>query len=135
MSINAKELVNRYYEMWNSQEFDLADKILDQNLRFHGSIGIDTAGIEDFKNYAKTILEAFPNLYHAPEIMISENNRVAVYVTYRATHKGKLFEYEPSNNRINYVGASFFTIKDSKIYDINVLGDRYSLYNQIKPNK
>jgi predicted ester cyclase len=132
--MNTKELVSKYYDMWNSQEFNNADKIFDNNIRFHGSIGIDTIGIEEFKKYADTILKAFPNLYHAPEIILSEGNKVAVYVTYTGTHKGKLFDYEPSNNRINYAGASFFTIKDSKITDINVLGDRYSLYNQIKPS-
>jgi steroid delta-isomerase-like uncharacterized protein len=131
MSSKNKELIYNYYEMWNSQEFDRADKVLSDQLRFHGSIGIDTAGIEEFKEYAHTILSAFPNLYHAPEIVVSEESQAAVYVTYSGTHKGKLFEYEPTNNRISYSGASFFTIKDGKIRDIKVLGDRYSLYKQI----
>jgi predicted ester cyclase len=118
--------------MWNSHDFDDAASILSEGLHFHGSIGIDTVGIDEFKEYADTILSAFPNLYHATEIVISEGPQVAVYVTYSGTHKGKLFEYEPTENRINYSGASFFTIKNEKITDIKVLGDRYSLYNQIK---
>lgn len=130
--ITNKALVSKYYDMWNSYDFTKADTILSDELRFRGSLGIDTVGIDEFKEYAKTILNAFPNLYHATEIVVSEGPQAAVYVTYSATHKGKLFEYEPTNNRINYSGASFFTIKDEKITDIKVLGDRYSLYNQIK---
>ena len=118
--------------MWNSQNFDIAEKIFDQGINFHGSIGIDTVGIEEFKDYANTILTAFPNLYHAMEIVVAEDSQVAVYVSYIGTHKGKLFDYEPTDNRINYSGASFFRIKDEKITDIKVLGDRYSLYSQIK---
>lgn len=118
--------------MWNSHDFSKAETILSEGLRFRGSIGIETVGIEEFKEYAHTILTAFPNLYHATEIVISEGPQAAVYVTYTGTHKGKLFEYEPTENRINYSGASFFTIRNEKITDIKVLGDRYSLYNQIK---
>lgn len=132
MSSKNRELVYKYYEMWNSQEFDKASSLMSDELRFHGSIGIDTVGLDEFKEYAKKILQAFPNLYHAPEIIISEESQAAAYVTYTGTHKGKLFDYEPTNNRINYSGASFFTIKDGKISDIKVLGDRFSLYNQIK---
>ncbi|EDZ61909.1 protein containing DUF1486 [Sulfurimonas gotlandica GD1] len=127
-----KNIVSKYYEMWNSHEFKKAETILDAKLRFRGSIGIETVGIDEFKEYANTILTAFPNLYHATEIIIGEASQVAVYVTYTGTHKGKLFEYEPTDNRINYSGASFFTIRNEKITDIKVLGDRYSLYNQIK---
>ena len=130
--INNKNLVQKYYEMWNSQDFKMAESILSPNLNFHGSIGIETVVIEEFKEYAKTIISAFPNLYHATEIIVGEDAQVAVYVTYIGTHQGKLFDYEPTNNRINYSGASFFTIRDGKITNIKVLGDRYSLYNQIK---
>jgi predicted ester cyclase len=118
--------------MWNLHDFSKAETIFSENLRFRGSLGIETVGIEEFKKYADTILTAFPNLYHATEIVVGENSQVAVYVSYSGTHKGKLFEYEPTENRINYSGASFFTIRNEKITDIKVLGDRYALYNQIK---
>jgi len=130
--ITNKNLVAKYYEMWNSHDFSKAASIFSENLRFRGSVGIDTNGIEEFKEYADMILSAFPNLYHATEIVVEENPQVAVYVTYSGTHKGKLFEFEATDNRINYSGASFFTIRNEKITDIKVLGDRYSLYNQIK---
>ncbi len=130
--ITNKNLVAKYYDMWNSHDFSKAETIFSDNLRFRGSIGIETEGVEEFKKYADIILAAFPNLYHATEIVIGEGSQVAVYVTYTGTHKGKLFEYEATNNRINYSGASFFTIKNERITDIKVLGDRYALYNQIK---
>ncbi|MCX6052787.1 MAG: ester cyclase [Campylobacterales bacterium] len=130
--ITNKQLVAKYYDMWNLHDFSKAETIFSDTLRFRGSLGIETVGIEDFKKYANTILTAFPNLYHATEIVIGENAQVAVYVSYTGTHKGKLFEYEPTENRINYSGASFFTIRNEKITDIKVLGDRYALYNQIK---
>jgi len=126
-----KELIRAYYEMWNEQDFERADKLLDADVRFRGSLDITANGIEGFKEYAQIILEAFPNLYHSIEIMVQENGLGAAYVTYTGTHKGKLFDYEPSGNRICYSGASFFHFKDGKIASINVLGDLNALHKQL----
>lgn len=126
-----KQLVSEYYAMWNSHDFTKADLLLDNDVRFRGSLDIVANGIEGFKDYAKMLLEAFPNLYHAVEILISEGNVASAYVTYSGTHEGKLLNFEPTKKRISYSGASFFHFKNGKITNINVLGDLNSLYKQI----
>ena len=63
--MNNKELVKKYYEMWNSQNFENIGLILDNDVRFRGSLDITANGIDGFTEYAKMILTAFPNLYHA----------------------------------------------------------------------
>lgn len=126
-----KELINAYYEMWNDKNFDKADIICDKDIRFRGSLDITANGIEGFKEYAHMLTEAFPNLYHAVEIAVYENDKVAAYVTYTGRHEGKIFNYEPTGKRICYSGASFFQIKDGKIASINILGDLNSLHKQL----
>lgn len=126
-----KELINAYYQMWNEKSFDKADSILDDDIRFRGSLDITANGIEGFKEYAQMITNAFPNLYHATEMSVYESDMVAVYVTYTGTHEGQLFDYAPSGKRICYSGASFFQIKDGKIKSINTLGDLNSLHKQL----
>lgn len=126
-----KQLVRAYYEMWNSHDFDAADAILDADVRFRGSLDIVANGIEGFKEYGRMIIKAFPNLYHATEIEVHENNLAAVYVTYSGTHEGKLFGYEATGKRISYSGSSFFYFKNGKIMSINVLGDLNSLHKQL----
>ena len=91
-----KELIRAYYEMWN----DKADTLLDQDIRFRGSLDITANGIEGFKEYAQLLFTAFPNLYHAVEITIHEDDRAAVYVTYTGTHEGPLFHYQPTASAI-----------------------------------
>ena len=130
-----KQLVREYYEMWNSHDFDKADKILDPDIRFRGSLDIVANGIEGFKEYAKMLNSAFPNLYHAIEMSVFENNVAAVYVTYSGTHQGKLLEYEATGNRISYSGAAFFHFKHEKIVNVNVLGDLNSLHKQLIQSK
>jgi steroid delta-isomerase-like uncharacterized protein len=129
-----KELVNKYYEMWNSQDFEKADSLLDSDVRFRGSLDITANGLDGFKDYAKMIATAFPRLYHAVEITVFENNTAAVYVTYTGKHEGKLLDYEPTGNRISYSGAAFFSFKNEKILSINVLGDLNALYKQLNSN-
>ncbi len=129
--MNNKELIREYYEMWNSQDFSKADTLLDPDVRFRGSLDITANGIEGFKEYANMLMTAFPNLYHAVEITVQENDLGAVYVTYTGTHKGPIFNYAPTGNRICYSGASFFQFGGNKIVSINVLGDLNSLHKQL----
>jgi predicted ester cyclase len=131
-----KELVNSYYQMWNEKDFSKADKICDQDIRFRGSLDITANGIEGFKEYAEMLIKAIPNLYHAVEMSICENNIVATYVTYTGTHEGQLFNHAGTGNRICYSGASFIHIRNGKITNINILGDLTSLNKQIsEPHK
>jgi len=126
-----KELISKYYQMWNDKNFEKADAILNEDIRFRGSLDITANGIEGFKEYAQMLTNAFPNMYHAVEMAVYEGNMVAVYVTYSGTHEGEIFNYAPTHKRISYSGASFFHIRDSKIVSINVLGDLNSLHKQL----
>jgi steroid delta-isomerase-like uncharacterized protein len=126
-----KELINKYYKMWNSKDFDMADEICSEDIRFRGSLDITANGIDGFKDYAQMITKAFPNMYHAVEMLVHEGNTLAAYVTYSGTHEGEIFNYAPTHKRISYSGASFFQVKDSKIVSIHVLGDLNSLHKQL----
>lgn len=126
-----KELIQAYYAMWNDKDFDKAERLLDKDIRFRGSLDIVANGIEGFKEYAAMLMKAFPNLYHAVEMAVHENDMAATYVTYTGTHEGPVFHYQPTGNRIHYSGASFFQFRNGKIVAINVLGDLNSLHKQL----
>ena len=127
-----KQIVESYYEnLWNKQDKTYIDKLFDDNIVFRGSLGIETRGKEGFTEYFDMITTAIPNLYHGIEVLIVEDNQVAVRAVYNGTHKGKLFEFEATNNRIKYNGASFFKIENEKIVEIWVLGDLNVLYKQL----
>ncbi len=131
LEISIKELVKSYYEMWNDGSFEKAPTLMHEDIQFRSSLGINIEGVDGFQKYAKEITTAFPDLYHAVEIMIAEGNRASVYVMYTGVHKGKLFDIEPTKNRIRYNGATFFTLDGGKFSKIRVLSDRYALYEQL----
>jgi len=126
-------IVQSYYEnLWNKQDKSFIDKLLDDNIVFRGSLGVEAKGKKEFENYFDMILEAIPNLYHGVESIVAQNDQVAARAVYNGTHKGKLFDYEATGNRIKYNGASFFKIENGKIVDIWVLGDLNALHKQLK---
>ncbi|WP_424688765.1 MAG: ester cyclase [Halarcobacter ebronensis] len=128
-----KTLVKEYYEeLWNKQNKEYIDILFHEDIEFHGSLNIDTKGKKEFEEYMDKVLTGIPNLYHGIETMVEENNCIAVKAVYNGTHKGQLFEFEASNNRIKYNGASFFKFEDNKIISIWVLGDLTALYKQLK---
>ncbi|MFA7570585.1 MAG: ester cyclase [Sulfurimonadaceae bacterium] len=128
-----KDLVKLYYEeLWNKNKKEYIETLLDDNITFHGSLDINTVGKQEFANYMDKILTGIPNLFHGVELMVCENDYIAVRAIYNGTHKGKLFDFEPTGNRIKYNGASFFKFKEGKIVDIWVLGDLTNLYKQLQ---
>lgn len=131
-----KELIRLYYEeLWNKQNREYIDILFTDDIEFHGSLNIETSGKTMFANYMDTILTAIPNLHHGIEQMICDDNNIAVKAIYNGTHSGKLFNYEPTNNRIKYYGASFFRFQDEKIKSIWVLGDLTNLHKQLASAK
>jgi predicted ester cyclase len=127
-----KEIIISYYEnLWNNKDKSFIDKLLDENIVFRGSLDIETQGKQEFENYFDMIIEAIPNLYHAVELMIAEEDVVSARAVYNGTHMGELLDFEPTGNRIRYHGASFFKIANGKIIEIWVLGDLNSLNKQL----
>lgn len=114
-SNNYKNLVKLYYEeLWNKHNKEYIDILFDEEITFHGSLNVVAKGKKEFETYMDNVLTGIPNLYHGVEIMISEDDKIAVRAVYNGTHKGKLFDFEPTNNRIKYNGASFLDLKMEK---------------------
>lgn len=129
---NHIDLVRSYYDnLWNKKDKSYIDKVLDDNIVFRASLGIETRGKKEFEAYFDMITTAIPNLYHGIETILTQDNQVAARVLYNGTHMGKLLDFEPKKNRIRYHGASFFKIENGKIKDVWVLGDLNALYKQL----
>ncbi len=130
-----KELVKLYYtELWNNHDKKYIDILFDEEITFRGSLNVETIGKKGFEDYMDVVSQGIPNLFHGIEIMVAEEDYIAVRAIYNGTHTGKVFDYEATNNRIRYNGASFFKFKDGKIIDIWVLGDLASLHQQLQKN-
>lgn len=127
-----KDLVNLYYdELWNKKNKDFIDILFDDDISFYGSLGLSTSGKEEFEGYMDMIHSAIPNLFHSIVDIVVDNDSIAVRALYTGKHTGKLLDYEASNNRVIYNGATFFKFREGKIKSIWVLGDLNTLIGQL----
>lgn len=129
-----KKIVMSYYEnLWNNKDKSYIEKLLSDDIIFRASLGVDVKGKKEFEEYFDMIINAIPNLHHGVETIVMENYQVAAKAVYNGTHSGKLLDFEPTNKRIQYHGASFFKIgDDGRIREVWVLGDLNSLYKQLR---
>lgn len=136
MSIEAnKTLIHRYYEeLWNQWRYELADELIDQDVRFRGSLGRMVAGRGGFVGYMKHVQAGFPDFHNSIEDLIAENDRVVARLVYTGTHQGEMFGMPPTGHRVRYAGVGIFQISAGRISDGWVLGDLAGLLLQLRPD-
>lgn len=128
-----KRLIQRYYaELWNAKKIALAEKLLDPNLNFRGSLGNTVTGIEGFKTYMQIVHQAFPDFHNHVEELIAEGDTVVARLTYGGTNKGELFGRAGTGRPVTYAGIGIFHIKNGKICSAYIIGDRTGLQQQLQ---
>ena len=132
MSTDNKALVRRYYEdLWNKWDLTIVDKIISDDFTFRGSLAVTVEGREGFKGYVNLVRSAFPDFHNTVEELIAEADKVVARLTYRGTHRGKLFSVAPTNKRVTYTGVAIFTMSGGQMVDGWVMGDTLGLMQQI----
>ena len=131
-----KDLIRRYYEdLWNAWRFDLADVLIDPEVRLRGSLGRIVAGRGGMVSYMKHVQGIFPDFCNTIETLIAEDNRVAAQLTFSGTHRGEIFGIAPTGRRIRYSGVGIFQVESGKIVEGWVLGDLANLLLQLRPQE
>lgn len=127
-----RNLIERYYyELWNPWRFDLAERFVALDVKFHGSVGVTVEGVDAFRDYMRLIQAAFPDFHNQVEEMVAEGDRVAARLTYRGTHKGPIFGVQPTGKAIEYEGLALFRIRDGLIAEGYVLGNVIRLLGEL----
>jgi steroid delta-isomerase-like uncharacterized protein len=117
-------VVRRFYdEVCNQWKLDLADELVAEDLRFRAALGSSVVGREAFKRYLEGIRAVFPDLQHRIDELLASGDRVAIRLTYSATHLGRLGDVEATGARVEFVGAGFFRVLDGRILEGWVVGD------------
>jgi steroid delta-isomerase-like uncharacterized protein len=130
-----KPLVRRYYsEVWNEWSTATLEELISADIVFRGSIGTAVNGIAEFQRYVYRIRAAFPDFHNHIEELIAEGEKVAVRLTYTGTHRGELFGFAATGNKITYSGIAIFEFAGSKIARGYVLGDTENLKRQLTRN-
>jgi predicted ester cyclase len=127
-----KAVIERFiHEVWNKWELAVADEIISPSVSFRGSLGTTLEGLQDFKGYVETVRAAFPDWHNQIDELIAEGDKVVARMTYSRTHEGRLFDVEPTGNRVTYVGGTIFRLSDGRIEDGWAVGDTQELWKAL----
>jgi len=114
----------------NRFDTSLIPVLLTQDIRFRGSLGQTKNGHFEFAEYVNFIRRT--DFTNEIEEFISEGDKAFARLTYRGTHRGKLFGIAATGRRIEYAGAALFSFRGAKIAEVWVLGDIYGLISQLR---
>ena len=110
-----KEIVRRYQEAYNKQDYDALAEIIAPDVLTPNMISSMPRGLEGAKLvHQKTVL-GMPDYHTTIEDLIAEGNRVVARVTITGTHTGDFYGIPATGKRINVSGIYIVRIANGKI--------------------
>ena len=132
MDCTPSHLVERFYNaVWNQADEAAARQILHPNLAFTGSLKRTVVGIEHFLVYLRSVHAALANYSCEIQDLMATETRVAVRMRFHGVHRGIFFGVPATGKFIEWAGAAFFTVHQSVITEIWVLGDVDAIKQQL----
>lgn len=132
MSEENKDLVRR---SWATSNTDVLDEAYSPDAVWHLP-DQDIQGVENFKQYLTSYLNAFPDLNVTVEDEIAEGEKVVNRFTLRGTHQGETEDYGSSTGRqIEIKGMTISRIEGGKIVEEWQAYDNLSMVQQLEPDQ
>jgi len=133
MSEENKALARRWFEeVFNAQNFDVADEITAQDTVNHDPTLTDLpSGPEGDRHVVNLYHGAFPDAQITVEEQIAEGDRVVTRWSGRGTHQGELLGVPPSGNRVELSGMTVNRFSGGKIAETWTNYDALGMMQQI----
>jgi predicted ester cyclase len=126
------DLVHRFYDdLWNHWDDTLVDRLLSPGFEFRGSLGNQTIGRDEWREYRDAVRAGSSDFRNAVVTLLTDQSRAAARLLYSGTHTGTLLDLPPTGRRFEYAGAAFFTAEDGMLASAWVLGDLDALRGQL----
>jgi predicted ester cyclase len=129
-----KTKITRYIEeVFNKGNLFVVDETVMPNYIVHTGLGIEIKGPEGVKQFCMAMRTGFPDLKGEIEHLVAEKNMVAYRMRWRGTHKGDAFGHAPTGRQVTWVEVTFLQFTDGMLTEAWALGDRFGLFQQLKP--
>ena len=123
-----KEVVRKFVEAYNNQDFDLLDELLASDY-FDNSNQI---GAEGLKQLIKMAFAAFPDYNETIEDIIAEGDKVWILVrTNTGKHTGEFMGIAPTGKNLTTLAVDILRVVDGKIAEYRDVVDRLDFLNQL----
>jgi predicted ester cyclase len=109
-----KAIMRRLYEIVKSGKFDEADEIIAVDMVDHDPVPGASQGLAGFKETARILHSAFPDMQITIDQLIAEDDVVAARFTMRGVHRGELMGMAPTGKEVTVTGMDIIRFKDGK---------------------
>ncbi len=122
MSDQYPTLLHRWFEeVWNQKRTDPIEEMMSENTLHHGLTGPGgppISGLERFREFHATFLNAFPDLEVTVHDVVSEGDKMACRYTVTGTQLGPLSELEPSRVNVEFTGGGMCKLDGGKFVEV-----------------
>ncbi|KON32265.1 hypothetical protein AC477_03235 [miscellaneous Crenarchaeota group-1 archaeon SG8-32-1] len=123
-----KEVVRRFVEAYNNQNFDLLDDLLAPDY-FDST---NQVGAEGLKQLIKMAFAAFPDYHETIEDIIAEGDKVWILVrTNTGKHTGEFMGIAPTGKKLSTLAVDILRVVNGKIVEYRDVVDRLDFLNQL----
>jgi steroid delta-isomerase-like uncharacterized protein len=130
MTTDAKALVSRYVELYNTGNVAIADEVIAADFVDHTPPELEP-GPESVKRMVADFRAAFPDAHGMIEQVIAEGDVVAFRFVLRGTHRGMFGGIPPTGRRMTLTGMDFVRIADGKFAELWSNQDTLGLLRQL----
>jgi len=119
MSAENAAFIRRWFEeVWNKKRIDAIDEMASPDLVGHGQAqhGFDMSR-EQFKQFARDVIAAFPDIRVDIELIVSESDLVAARWSATMTHKAPYIGMAATGRTVHITGTSIARIADGKVVE------------------
>lgn len=123
------DLIRRFYQEEDRRKGPPAEYFADGfTAHFAGGPPMDFRGFEPL---ASAFRAGFPDLRHELGDLVGEDDKVAVRLTLRGTHKGEFMGIPPTGKQIAVAVIAIYRIEGDKIAESWIVPDQMGLMQQI----
>ena len=123
-----KEVVRRFVESYNNQDFDSLDDLLAPDY-FDKTNQVDAEGL---KQLIKMAFAAFPDYHETIEDIIAEEDKVWILVrTNTGRHTGEFMGIAPTGKKLTTLAVDILRVVNGKIVEYRDVVDRLDFFNQL----
>jgi steroid delta-isomerase-like uncharacterized protein len=107
-----------FEQVWNQRRLDVIGLLATPDCRSHGHVPHDgVIGLDEFREFARGVQAAFPDLHVTVEETISEGDRVVLRWVARGTHRGSFLGASPTGKDILVRGITLLRLSEGKIVE------------------
>ena len=123
-----KEVVRRFVESYNNQDFDSLDDLLAPDY-FDKTNQVDAEGL---KQLIQMAFAAFPDYHETIEDIIAEEDKVWILVrTNTGRHTGEFMGIAPTGKKLTTLAVDILRVVNGKIVEYRDVVDRLDFFNQL----